>query len=211
MIKYKIGFALILLALLTCRAPAQDLAVGAGMGFEYYNAPSLAQFLVKRAGGAIPGTYVTAFQLKTNAEYFILSNWTLGVEYAYLVNQSNGNAYQISYSYSLPTLTVHKVLPGDNYYLRFGGGIGYHSFSMSERDPYGGTIDYSAKGIGLKFDVAFDTKLGEDFYARVEGDARAEYTGSFNAADELTPAGNHPSYSSNLSGVGVTFGLVYYF
>jgi len=204
---YKIGLASIIFASLIRPASAQNLAVAAGLGLEYYNAPSLAQYLAKRTGNSTPGSFVTAFQLKTDAEYFILSDWTLGVEYAYLINQSNGKSFQISYSYSLPTLTVRRVLPGENYYLRFGGGIGYHFFSMSQIDPYGGTTDYSSKGIGLKFDVAIDTKLSEDFYARVEGDARVEYAGKFNAKDAEAPA----TYNSYLSGVGITFGLVYYF
>lgn len=205
--KYRIGLASIVLALLARPASGQDLAVAAGLGLEYYNAPSLTQYIEKRTGGTTPGTYVTAFQLKTDAEYFIVSDWTIGIEYAYLANQSTGNSYQISYSYSLPTLTVRRILAGDNYYLRFGGGIGYHFFSMSQTDPYGDKTNYSSKGIGLKFDVALDSKLGENFYARVEGDGRAEYTGNFKATDET----GEPTYNSNLSGVGITFGLVYYF
>ncbi len=186
-------------------ASAQDFSVNAGIGLEYYNTPSLSRYLSARTGGVTPGVYTTSVQLEAGAEYFILNDWLVGIEYGYLPSQSTGNGYQISYSYSLPCLTIRKVLAGDNYYLRIGGGIGYHFFSLNQTDPYGGNIAYSSSGIGLKFDAALDSKLGENFYARVEGDAHAEFTGSFKSVDN----GTH--YSSNLSGVGVTFGLVYYF
>lgn len=209
--KYRIGLSSIILALLARPASAQDFAATAGLGLEYYNAPSLSQYILNRAGGVTPGTYMTAVQLGAGIEYFVLEDWTLGIEYGYITNQSNGNGYQISYSYSMPTIMLRRALAGDNYYIRFGGGIGYHSFTMSQTDPYGGKTDYSTKGVGLKFDVAFDTKLSEDFYVRVEGDARAEYTGNFKAKDLDTTEQNEPTYNSDLSGVGVTFGLVYYF
>lgn len=205
MTKHKIGLASVIIALVAETASAQDFSVTAGLGLEYYDAPSLSQFLAKRTGGVTPGTYTTSIQLEAGGEYFILNDWAIGIEYSYLTNQNTGNDYQISYSYSLPSVTIRKVLAGDNYYLRFGGGIGYHFFSLSQLDPYGSTTDYSSKGLGLKFDAAIDTKLGENFYARIDAEARAEFTGNFKSIDDGA------TYSTNLSGVGVTFGLVYYF
>ncbi len=212
--KHKLGLASIILVLLSRPVSAQDLAVAAGLGLEYYNAPSLTQYFAATTGGVTPGTFVTSVQLVASADYFILSDWTLGIEYAYLTNQSSGNSIQITYSYSLPTLMLRKVLAGDNYYLRFGGGIGYHSSSLSQDiQAYGSTTDYSSSGIGLKFDAALDSKLGEDFYARVNADAREEFTGNLKAKDgtPLTNAANSRQVNSDLSGVGITFGLVYYF
>lgn len=213
-IKHQIELSSIIILLLVQGASAQDFSATAGLGFEYYNAPSLSRYLAGTTGGVTPGTYMTSVQLETGVEYFIASDWTIGIEYAYLTNQNTGNGYQISYSYSLPSVTLRKVLAGDNYYLRYGGGIGYHFSSLSQDlQLYGNTTDYSSSGLGLKFDAAIDTKLGEDFYARLDVDGRAEFTGNFKdkAGNPLPNHNDQSIVNSNLSGVGITFGLVYYF
>ena len=210
--KYRVGLASMIFGLLVGPASAQDFSATAGLGLEYYNAPSLSKYFAGTTGGVTPGTYMTSVQLEAGAECFIASDWAIGIEYAYLTNQSNGNGYQISYSYSLPTVILRRVIAGDNYYLRFGGGIGYHSSSLSELIL--NTQDYSSSGIGLKFDGAIDTKLNEDFYVRVDVDARSEFMGNLKSKTNgsvLTNFNDSSRVNSNLSGVGVTFGLVYYF
>ncbi len=211
---HKIGLTSIIIMLAGQSAMAQNFSATAGLGLEYYNAPSLSQYFAGTTGGVTPGTFTTSVQLEAGIEYFIVEDWALGIEYAYLTNQSTGNSIQINYSYSLPSITLRKVITGDNYYLRLGGGIGYHFSSLSQDIlAYGSTTDYSASGLGLKFDAAIDTKLGENFYARVDADARAEFTGNLKEKDGTALMNNNNSreVSSNLSGVGVTLGLVYYF
>ena len=193
---------------------AQDFSTAASLGFEYYNAPSLTRYFAVTTGGVTPGTFMTSVQLAASAEVFVVDDWAVGLEYAYLTSQQTGNSIQIDYSYSLPTLLVHRVVAGENYYLRVGGGIGYHFSSLSQNImAYGNTTDYSARGIGLKFDAALDTKLGENFYARVSADARAEITGILKTKDglALTSPTDSREVNSNFSGVGLSFGLVYYF
>jgi len=210
----RINLGVVMAVAVLCAQPAraQDLSVTAGLGLEYYSAPSLSQYFAVTTGGTTPGTFVTSVQLEAGADWFITDNWTIGIEYAYLTNQSTGNSIQISYSYSLPTLMLRKVIAGDNYYLRVGGGLGYHFSSLSQTIPYG-TTDYSSSGLGLKVDAALDTKLGENFYARVTVDGRTEYTGILKSGEgtALTNTTNSSEVNSNLSGVGLTFGLVYYF
>jgi hypothetical protein len=210
--KSELVFISMVVALLAHSASAQSLSVAAGLGLEYYNVPSLSRYFAVTTGGVTPGTYIASVQLEAGADFFIASDWTVGIEYAYLTNQSTGNGIQINYSYSLPTLMLRRVVAGDNYYLRVGGGLGYHFFSLNQNVGYG-TTNYSSKGIGLKFDGALDSKLGENFYARVTVDARAEFTGILKTSTgaALINVTNSSEVNSNLSGVGISFGLVYYF
>jgi len=212
--KYGKCVVLTIMVLPVCSLHAQSFSATAGVGLEYYDAPSISRYLAGTTGGVTPGAFTTSIQLGAGIEYIIFTDWAVGIEYAYLTNQSSGNVYQISYSYSLPSITLRKILAGDNYYLRFGGGIGYHSSSLSENIPtLGTTTDYSSSGLGLKFDAAADTKLGENFYARLDVDARVEFTGNLKAksGDYLINHNDQRQVNSNLSGAGITFGLVYYF
>ncbi|HUI31908.1 MAG TPA: hypothetical protein VLX91_16990 [Candidatus Acidoferrales bacterium] len=214
MSKHIIGLILIFVAASSPPTEAQDFSGAASVGIEYYDAPSLSQYFSATTGNQTPGTYTTSVQLEAAVEYFVATDWALGIEYAYLTNQSNGNGLQIGYSYSLPTITVRRVVTGDNYYLRFGGGIGYHFSSLGQDVlAYGSTTNYSSSGLGLKFDAALDSKLGENLYARVDADARAEFTGILKTKDgtPLRIAVTSAEVNSDFSGVGIALGLVYYF
>ncbi len=212
MTKTRFGLVVLIIALSAQYALAQTIDVTGGLGLEYYAAPSLSNYIAGTVGGVTPGTFTTSVQLEAALELLVIPDWSVGIEYAYLTNQFSGNGWQINYSYSLPSLTLRRILVGDNYYLRLGGAIGYHSSALSQ-NPNGLTANYSANGIGLKFDAAIDTKLGENFYARIDADVRTEFTGFYKdkSGHALINYNDSTEVSSRLSGIGVTFGLVYYF
>ena len=204
-------------------ANAQGFSANAGIGLEYFNSPSLSQYLnYASPGSTTPGAYMSAVQFVVGGEYPITSNWSLGLEYGYITksvsNNSSPGSQQIDFSYSLPSLTLRKLIAGEGYYLKFGGGIGYHFATLTRSDPFSGqSLEYSAHGLGLKIDALLDTKLGDRLYARVNAEARAEFTGDLKSSNgsQLTYIDYNTTESRPvdmyLSGVGIAFGLVYYF
>ncbi len=212
-----------LLVITTGDAKAQQFSAYGGMGIEYYKANSLSDYLNYAAPGSVqPGSFSSAIDFSIGGEYAISRNWAVGLEYDYMLKSAGSNngigSQQVNVSYSLPSLAVRRLIRGDGYVLRFGGTFGYHFATLSTTSPYTTrTQDYSAEGIGLKLDGSIDTKLDEKLYARLGVNARAEIIGHMKAADgtELTyldyNSGNQLPVNMNLFGVGVSFGLVYYF
>ncbi len=213
---------LILLILTTWSHAAygQSFSATAGMGLEYFNSPSISRYLAYQIGGVIPGTYTTAVQFVVGADYQILHDWEVGLEYGYITRSVSGsNNININYSYSLPSLIVRRTTEGDGYYFRYGVGIGYHFGTFGTTSAYSTNVtNYYADGLGFKIDAAFDTKLDKNFYARIAVDGRGEFVGTLKSGngDALTystyDGNNYQSHpvNMNFSGVGITFGLVYY-
>lgn len=204
-------------------ASAQQFSAYGGLGVEYYKADGLSNYLDYAAPGSIvPGSFSSAIRFMIGGDYALAKNWAVGIEYGYITKSVSGNNFvssqQVSFSYSLPSLTIKRIIRGNGFVLRLGGAFGYHFGALSMSSPYSNsTVDYSAAGFGLRLDGAFDTKLDERLYARVGAEARAEFVGDLKAADgtKLTyldySSLNQMPVNMHLFGVGISFGLVYYF
>ncbi len=204
-------------------ARAQSVSATAGLGLEYFDAPSLNKYLNFAAPGAMPNvSFQSAIQFAGAGEFFISRDWAIGLEYGYITKtvSSSGalGSQQIDFSYYLPSLTLRRVIVGEGYYIQFGGGIGYHFGGLSASTPYSDkTADYSCRGVGVKLDALLDTRLGERLYARIDAEVRTEFTGVLKAANgsDLSyidyNSGQSHSVDMSFGGVGITFGLVYYF
>ncbi len=204
-------------------ADAQRLSAYGGIGIDYYRANSITNFLNWNGIGTVaPGAFTSSVQFHVGAGYAVTTNWDVGIEYAYMINSFSGTnplgSQQVSLSYSLPSITVRRLIREDGYSLRFGGAFGYHFGSMSVPTPYSSQPqDFSATGFGLKLDGSLDTKLDEKLYARIGTQVMMEFIGQPKAANG-TPltytdynSGNQTPVNMNLFGVGVSLGLVYYF
>lgn len=204
-------------------ARAQQFSAYGGLGVEYYKADGLSNFLNYAAPGSVlPGSYTSAIRFLAGGEVDVTNNWALGIEYEYLTKSITGSnsvgSQQVSLSYSLPSLTVRRLIREEGYSIRFGGAFGYHFGGLSLSSPYSNqNQNFSAAGLGVKLDGSIDTKLGEKLYARVGVEARAEFVGDLKSADGTTltyidyNSGNSLPVNMHLFGVGVSFGLVYYF
>ncbi len=204
-------------------AHAQRLSAYGGIGIDYYRANSITNFLNTNGIGSVtPGAFTSSVQFLVGAGYAVTTNWEVGIEYAYMINSFSGNnplgSQQVSLSYSLPSITVRRLIREDGYSLRFGGAFGYHFGSMSVSTPYSSQAqDFSATGFGLKLDGSLDTKLDEKLYARIGAQAFAEFIGQPKAANGtlLTytdyNSGSQTPVNMDFIGVGVSLGLVYYF
>jgi len=196
---------------------AQDFSLSAGLGLSYYNTPSLIHYLnYLGATSNTAGSFTSAAEFFGRGDYLIGTGWSVGLEFAYL-SQSYTTNYvrQVSYSYALPTLTIHKLFYGDGFFMKYGGGIGYHFGSLNVPVLPDGTIDYVSKGFGIKADVSLDTKLGTNLYALIGFQARGEFLGDLTgpSGQQLRYTDNYGSHPTNmyLSGIGILLGLSYYF
>ncbi|MGC8594992.1 MAG: hypothetical protein ACP5US_03445 [Candidatus Kryptoniota bacterium] len=196
---------------------AQNFSISAGLGLSYYTTPSLVHYLnFLGATSSTSGSFTSAGEFFGRGDCLIASDWTVGVELAYLSqNYTTGYGGQVSYSYTMPTVTIHKLFYGDGFFLRYGGGIGYHFGSLSVPVLPGGTADYFSKGMGIKADMSLDTKLGTSLYALIGFQIRGEFLGNLkdSSGQQLRYTDNYGIHPTNmyLSGIGVLLGLSYYF
>ncbi len=211
------------LVLFAGNAFAQQFSAYGGIGVEYYKADGLSNYLNYAApGSAIPGEFSSAVRFMVGGEYELSKDWAVGIEYGYITKSVSGNNFlssqQVNFSYSLPSLTIRRLIRVQGFVVRLGGAFGYHFGSLSTSSPYSSqSVDYSATGLGVRLDGSFDAQLDKRLYVRVGGEARAEFVGNLKAADgtELTyldfNSGNMLPVNMHLLGVGVSLGLVYYF
>jgi hypothetical protein len=204
-------------------AGAQQISAYGGLGLNYYRANSITDFLNSNGIGSIsPGGFTTAIDFFVGGDLAVTRNWEIGLEYAYLLNSFGGTnslgSQQVGLSYSLPSLTLHRLIRGEGYVIRFGGGLGYHFGTIGISSPYSNqTQNFTRAGFGFKLDGSIDTKLDEKLYARVGVHALAEFIGQPKDASGtgLTytdyNSGTQAPVDMNLLGAGISLGLVYYF
>ena len=193
------------------------------MGVIYYKADGLSNYLNYAAPGSmIPKSFTSAIRFSIGGEYAVTRDWALGIDYGYITKSVNGNnsigSQQVNIAYSLPSLAIRKILREKGFSIRLGGEVGYHFGSVSISSPYSSqTLDYSAAGFGIKLNGSVDTPLDKRLYARIGVNGDAEFIGDLKTKDgsRLTYldyySGNFHPVNMDLLGVGVSFGIVYYF
>ena len=219
-------FPLVLTLVLTSlgAAKAQDrFSAYGGMGVIYYKADGLSNYLNYAAPGSIvPKSFTSAIRFFIGGEYAVTRDWALGIDYGYITKSVSGNnsigSQQVDIAYSLPSLAIRKILREKGFSIRLGGEVGYHFGSVSISSPYSSqTLDYSAAGFGIKLNGSVDTPLDKHLYARIGVNGDAEFIGGLKSKDgsRLTyldyNSGNFLPVNMDLLGVGVSFGIVYYF
>ncbi len=103
------------------------------------------------------------------------------------------------------------VVTGEGYFLKFGGGIGYHTGSLELKDAFGNDITYSAHGIGLKAQAVGETAFDDHLYGYIGGDMRWEQFGQLDNGSSTVPPSNGRVPSLSMFTVGLKFGLTYLF
>ncbi len=156
--------------------------------------------------------FATAAEFFAQGEYQVSSSWGVAVEYSYLLKSYNLPNYlgfsptYVAYKIHMPTLIVHYLIIGQGYFFKLGGGLGYHTATFTEEYPSGLESDYSTSGVGLKVQAVGNTEFDEHLYGFIGVDARKDFMGSFKDA-----AGPGRDISMDFFGVGVKFGLSYFF
>lgn len=155
--------------------------------------------------------FASASEFFITPELQVSEHWALGLEYSYFLKSYNAlgtNQLDFSYSTQMPTLLVHYITPGDGYFFKFGGGVGYAFGNFTERSAFTGSQnEYAASGPTMKVEAVGNTEFDEHFWGSIGIDVRWVFAGNLStpAVRSITP----PSLDFFSAGVkfGVTFQL----
>jgi hypothetical protein len=147
-------------------------------------------------------------------EYQITDNWLLGVEYSYLLFSKSINGYyegEFTESIHMPMVVAHYCLHGDGYWLKFGGGAGYHIGTLAQTITQGGTEQtFTAHGIGIKLDAVMNLAIDEHVFGMLSGDVRW-CTGNTFATNGTNASYQSTSPQLNFVTAGLKLGIMYQF
>ena len=197
---------------------ANSFSVYGGMGIAVAAAPAMVDYINTIADPTQQvQTFATAVEFFGGAALPVNESWEGGVEYSYLFKSytlptAGFGTYTIFYDLNMPSLTAHYVRTGNGYFLKVGGGIGYHGGSVEKKYSYDGTDStYTTHGLGIKADAVGQTAFDEHLYAYIGGALRWELMGSLkdSRGDILQYHGQSASLS--MFAAELEFGLTYYF
>lgn len=164
-------------------------------------------------------TFATAVDFFGGIEFPISDGWGLKIEHSYLFSSynvagKNNDTYNFFYAVNAPSVIVQKIITGHGYFLKFGGGGGYHFGSAEQKSSlYGADTKYSSRGIGIKADAVGQTAFDENLFAYIGATAGWEFVGDLKDANgnTLYLLGTTNPVSLNYFYVGIRFGLSFYF
>jgi len=193
----------------------------AGMGVDLHSAISVVNYINLMAQ---PRLDEKVFDFSSAAEFYVVPevqvshDWSAGLEYSlliksYAINDRTGfSRSEFSYQVHMPTLLVHRVLLGEGYRVKVGGGIGYHFANFTQRFPtFGSEETLSADGIGVKLDAVGNTRFDETFYGSIGVDLRWDFEGTLKRSSGAPAATSSsiPLPTMNFFSAGLKFGITF--
>jgi hypothetical protein len=192
-----------------------------GMGVDLHSAPSVVNYINLMAQ---PRLNEKVYDLSSAVEFYAIpemqvsQNWSVGFEYSLLIksysidDRTGYSRSEFSYQIHMPTLLVHRVILGEGYRVKVGGGIGYHLADFTQRFPTVGSEEtLSADGIAVKLDAVGNTRFDETFYGSIGADLRWDFVGSLKRRAG-TPAATGSSIAPptmNFFSAGLKFGVTF--
>lgn len=196
-----------------------DLTVG--MGVDLHSATSLVNYINLVAQ---PRSDEKVYDFSSAVEFYavpetqVSRNWSVGLEYSLLIKSysiDDRTGYyrsEFSYQVHMPTVLVHRLIVGEGYRVKVGGGIGYHFVNFTQRFPTVGSEEtVSADGIAVKLDAIGNTKFDETFYGSIGIDLRWDFEGTLKRSSGA-PAATTTSTTlpkMNFFSAGVKFGVTF--
>ena len=175
----------------------RSAGVSAGMGVSYVDAPNVVDYLNRFVGtGERVSDFTSAVEFFAAPETWLSSDVILRLEYAYLLKSyslsSSNGMYRFDYSVHMPTVVLDYLLEGDGFYVKVGGGIGYHFGKFSYLFPNSNTeARFAGNGVGVKLELMGNTAFGESLYGLIGGDLRLDFIGALtDSAGKLCLAGS---------------------
>lgn len=180
--------------------------ISAGLGATLVRAPDVVNYINQYFQPPEKvADFGTAVEFFGSAEFQVAASWMIKGEYSYLLKSYNVDVDQspeITYTIQMPTILAEYFVEGRGYLFQFGAGAGYRRAKLNLR--YIGEQNYRADGVGIKLEAVGNTAFDEHLFGYIGGDARVEFIGTFTDA-----AGT--KVSMRAFGVGLKFGLTYYF
>lgn len=198
-----------------------SIGISAGMGInvvrasgivDYINTTSLFSQRVDDWGTAID--FFGAVEIPAG------ESWEVKLEHSYFFKSysfigTNSGTYDLFYSVQSPSVIVQRVIAGNGYIVKFGGGGGYHFGSFRQKvSLYGTESTYSSNGFGMKLELSGQTAFDEHFYGYVGGAVGGEFLGEIgtaNGASASDPSEVSRRVKFDYFYAGLQFGLSYFF
>ena len=193
-------------------------AVFGGMGIHLVAAPSLTDYINRIAiSTQRADDFVTAVEFFGGIELPINEEWGIKAEHSYLFKSYDvaagaaGN-YQLNYDVHAPSILLQRVYSGKGYFFKISGGGGYHFAHGNEKLSIAGLDNnFSAKGIGMRFEINGQTAFDEYLFGYISGVTGWEFLGALADEQKNKPAFFNEQKRLNYFFAGLRFGLIYYF
>jgi hypothetical protein len=194
--------------------------VTVGLGIDAHFAHTVANYINLIAQPRLDqkvDIIVSAPEFFASSELQLSEEWSAGIEYGLLVksysieDRSGYARSEFSYQVHMPTVLVHRLLSGEGYRVKVGGGVGYHFCSFRQQfQPYGNDETLKSGGPSFKLEVVGNTKFDETFYGSIGVDLRWDFLGALERRDPavaLNRTGELPSM--NFFNAGIKFGVTF--
>ena len=158
--------------------------------------------------------FSTGVEFFVTPELQIADAWSVALDYSLLINSRtiDGSAgrWEFTSQTQLPTAMVHYLVGGSGYWLKAGGGLGYHWMTLRERFvTVGSETDFTASGIGLKLDAVANTAFDSHLLGSVAVELRWSSLGTLRAANGSPLQYLGREVNMDFYSAGVKFGLTY--
>jgi hypothetical protein len=193
----------------------------AGMGIDLHSATSVVNYINLMAQPRIDekvNDFSSAVEFYAVPEMQVSQNWSMGIEYSLLIksyaidDRSGFSRSEFSYQIHMPTVLLHRLIVGEGYRVKMGGGIGYHFANFTQSFPtVGGEETLSADGIAVKLDAVGNTKFDEVFYGSIGLDLRWDFEGTLKHSPGAAPATSNGIALPKMSffSAGLKFGITF--
>jgi hypothetical protein len=192
----------------------------AGMGIDLHSANSIANYINLVAQPRLDqklSDFSSAVEFYGVPEVQVSDDWSVGLEYGLLIksyamdDRGGDSRSEFSYQVHMPTLLVHRLVFGNGYRVKLGGGIGYHFADFTQRFPTVGSEEtLTAGGIGFKLEAVGNTKFDETFYGSIGVDLRWDFAGTIKRADGASAPGSSVALPAmNFFSAGLKFGVTF--
>jgi len=195
-----------------------DLTVGLGVDAHFAHAVANYINLIAQPRPEQRVDVVTsAPEFYAASELQLADDWSAGIEYAllmksYSIDDRSGYARSdISYQVHMPTILVHRLILGEGFRVKAGGGIGYHFCAFRQQlQPSGDDETLKNEGPSFKLEVVGNTKFDDTFYGSIGVDLRWDFLGALKRRDAVTDTGRSiEPPSMNFFNAGIKFGVTF--
>jgi hypothetical protein len=190
-----------------------------GMGIDLHSATSIVNYINLMAQ---PRLDEKVYDFSSAVEFFavpemqVSHDWSVGLEYSLLIksyaidDRSGYSRSEFSYQVHMPTVLVHRLILGEGFRVKVGGGLGYHVASFTQRFPTVGSEEtLSAGGIGVKLDAVGNTKFDDTFYGSIGVDLRWDFDGTLKHGPGAAATNSNPLPQMNFFSAGLKFGVTF--